>query len=181
VADRPREKATSQCNSDSAFCICGSRLMRKKLQTLYYRNSDGIRQSWTILTKVNIRYGVAKPVHGVSTCSFGLSFGRRLPPLRKMVVIGSVGASRALIRGAFPTFPVLASTSTTSTHIRKCEWQVQGKSGRCGSLVRSGCSAVLQRELIGCALPSRPHWKRTISSAVGKRLSSRNAHFQHFP
>jgi hypothetical protein len=54
-----------------------------------------------------------------SVSRLGASSGR-LPPSRKMVMIGGASASRALVRGAFMTFLVLAPRSTTSTYIRKC-------------------------------------------------------------
>jgi hypothetical protein len=55
-------------------------------------------------------------------------------------------------------FPVLASRSTTSTHIRKCR-QAQDKSGRCGRHVCSGRSAVPQHEQIEGALTPRHRGK----------------------
>jgi hypothetical protein len=109
------------------------------------------------------QYMACQPAASVSR--LGESSGRLQPP-RKTVITGSVCASRALIRGALPIFPALASRALralTSEHVG----QAQGKSGR---HVRSGCSAVLQHEQIPDALRRAVAGivKITISSVVGK-------------
>jgi hypothetical protein len=60
--------------------------------------------------------------------------------------------------GALAIFPVLVSRGNARTYIRKCGAS-SSKGGSCGRHVRSGCSAVRQREQNGRALPPRHHWE----------------------
>jgi hypothetical protein len=68
-------------------------------------------------TESQSQYMGCHPAASVSR--LGESSGR-LPPPPKMVLRGSIGESRALIRGALPIFLGLASRITMSTGIRKC-------------------------------------------------------------
>jgi hypothetical protein len=123
-----------------------------------------------------VTHGVAKPVHGMSTCSFFSRLGEssgRLPPPRKMVMIGSVGASRALIHGAVRIFPVPVLRSTISTHIQKCGGKFKERVASADVMSTAAFQQFLNMNKLEAHFRriTAGSFKITISSAVGKLIS----------
>jgi hypothetical protein len=99
--------------------------------------------------ELSVTHGVAKPVHGVSTCSFCFSFGREQ---RTPSASAEYGNDRK--RRCKPSLNPWSTSDFSRARIEehyehshpKNVRQSQGKNGRCGRHVRSDCSAVLQQE-----------------------------------